>query len=100
MKPRAGHFYEQEALGYNYRLTDIQCALGISQLRKLERFVKRRREIAAQYDDAFTIPAAGLSVAVTLSRLSSERRLTRRLVELVLRECGAWVLQQDGGGLV
>ena len=48
----------------------------------------------------FTIPAAGLSVAVTLSRLSSERRLTRRLVELVLRECGAWVLQQDGGGLV
>jgi perosamine synthetase len=45
-------FYEMTALGYNYRITDIQCALGISQLTKLERWVDRRREIAARYDDA------------------------------------------------
>jgi perosamine synthetase len=43
---------EQHDLGFNYRLTDIQAALGISQLRKLERFVARRREIAAAYDAA------------------------------------------------
>jgi len=46
-------FYEMVDLGYNYRLTDIQCALGISQLRKLSRWVKRRQEIARCYDQAF-----------------------------------------------
>jgi perosamine synthetase len=40
-------------LGYNYRMTDFQCALGISQLRKLQKFLDRRREIAARYDEAF-----------------------------------------------
>jgi UDP-4-amino-4,6-dideoxy-N-acetyl-beta-L-altrosamine transaminase len=44
-----GWAQEQHALGFNYRLTDIQSALGISQLRKLERFVQRRNEIAAGY---------------------------------------------------
>jgi len=39
-------------LEYNYRITDIQCALGISQLEKLPSFLKRRREIAALYDEA------------------------------------------------
>jgi len=45
--------YEQIDLGYNYRLTDIQCALGLSQLAKLDRWVERRRAIAAKYDKAF-----------------------------------------------
>ncbi len=46
-------YYEQIDLGYNYFLTDIQCALGISQLKKLSRFSKRRRGIVAQYNEAF-----------------------------------------------
>jgi len=46
-------FYEMVDLGFNYRLTDMQCALGINQLRKLPDFLKRRREIAAQYDKFF-----------------------------------------------
>jgi len=45
-------FYEMVDLGYNYRLTDIQCALGISQLKKLPGYLKRRNEIAIYYDDA------------------------------------------------
>lgn len=45
-------FYEIVELGYNYRLTDFQCALGMSQLNKLGGWVKRRHEIAQQYDDA------------------------------------------------
>lgn len=46
-------FYEMVLLGFNYRLTDIACALGISQLRKLESNLARRRMIAAQYTSAF-----------------------------------------------
>ncbi|MBY0371246.1 UDP-4-amino-4,6-dideoxy-N-acetyl-beta-L-altrosamine transaminase [bacterium] len=42
-------YHEMQALGFNYRLTDIQCALGRSQLRKLDRFVSRRQQIAALY---------------------------------------------------
>ena len=45
--------YEMRELGFNYRITDIQCALGISQLKKLPSFVERRFEIAKRYDKAF-----------------------------------------------
>lgn len=46
-------FYEMMDLGYNYRLTDIQCALGLTQLKKLPDFLRRRRQIAQKYDAAF-----------------------------------------------
>jgi perosamine synthetase len=46
-------FYEMVDLGYNYRLTDIQCALGLSQLRKLSEWTLRRQAIARRYDEAF-----------------------------------------------
>ena len=46
-------YYEMQTLGYNYRITDLQCALGISQMSRLPQFLKRRRSIAACYDSAF-----------------------------------------------
>ncbi|MDD5103141.1 MAG: UDP-4-amino-4,6-dideoxy-N-acetyl-beta-L-altrosamine transaminase [Candidatus Peribacteraceae bacterium] len=46
-------FYEVTDLGYNYRLTDIQCALGLSQLKRVPAWTLRRREIAKKYDAAF-----------------------------------------------
>lgn len=46
-------FYEMVDLGFNYRLTDFQCALGLSQLRRLDSWIERRQEIAARYDRAF-----------------------------------------------
>jgi perosamine synthetase len=51
-------FYEMIDLGYNYRITDFQCALGLSQLNKLSSWVARRQEIARRYDAAFAeLPA-------------------------------------------
>jgi len=47
-------YYEIQELGYNLRITDFQCALGLSQMDKLDRFVQRRREIAARYTEAFS----------------------------------------------
>ncbi len=46
-------YYEMQDLGYNYRITDVQCALGLSQLERLDRLIARRREIVAQYNEAF-----------------------------------------------
>jgi dTDP-4-amino-4,6-dideoxygalactose transaminase len=47
-------YYEMHEIGYNYRLTDIQCALGLSQLAKLDQFVARRQALVTAYDTLFT----------------------------------------------
>ena len=50
---RGPWFYEMQDLGYNYRLTDVQCALGLTQLARLPQMIRRRREIVAVYNAAF-----------------------------------------------
>ncbi len=56
-------YYEMQDLGYNYRITDFQCALGVSQLNKLPKWLARRQEIARIYDAAF----AGFPYVMPLS---------------------------------
>lgn len=46
-------FYQQLDLGFNYRITDLQCALGCTQMKKLEYFLGQRRRLAKRYDEAF-----------------------------------------------
>ena len=53
-EPDGSWYYEQIALGYNYRMTDMQAALLISQLEKLPAFSKRRKEIVKAYNEAFS----------------------------------------------
>ncbi|MBA2112918.1 UDP-4-amino-4,6-dideoxy-N-acetyl-beta-L-altrosamine transaminase [Bremerella alba] len=46
-------YYEMQELGFNYRINDLQCALGLSQLSRLPQFIRRRQEIVAIYNEAF-----------------------------------------------
>jgi len=79
-------------LGYNYRLTDIQCALGLSQLAKLDRFVQARRRIARRYAELLKgVPPVGLpphhpghSYHLYPIRVPAERR--RDVFEALRRE--------------
>ena len=66
-------YYEQLELGYNYRMTDIQAALGASQLARLEAFVPRRRELAARYDAL--LAGLPLRLPVRDDRVRSSRHL-------------------------
>jgi len=91
-------YYEMHYLGYNYRITDIQCALGLSQLNKVEKFVKRRNEIAAIYDKEFednpliVIPPKphyeNSRHAYHIYPLLLDKRIDRKDVFIKLRERG------------
>ncbi len=94
--------YQMICLGMNYRLTDFQCALGLSQLRKLQRWVMRRQTIASQYDNALaTIPGihpvlarSGVSHAYHLYVIQVEKEkfgVDRGTLFSLLREQGIGV---------
>ncbi|MBI4833604.1 MAG: UDP-4-amino-4,6-dideoxy-N-acetyl-beta-L-altrosamine transaminase [Planctomycetes bacterium] len=83
-KDEGSWYYEMHHLGYNYRLTDFQCALGLNQLKRLNQFLARRRSIVTQYNEAFkkikeiTIPyeTSGVNSAwhLYIIRVKSNRR--------------------------
>jgi UDP-4-amino-4,6-dideoxy-N-acetyl-beta-L-altrosamine transaminase len=56
---QGGWYYEQVALGYNFRMTDMAAALGTSQMARIDRFIALRRAIAARYDEAFRVETVG-----------------------------------------
>ncbi len=53
-EPDGGWYYQQKALGYNYRLSDIHAALGVSQLKRLDDFINKRKKIAESYDNVLS----------------------------------------------
>ena len=76
----AAWYYEMQDLGFNYRITDIQCALGLSQLTKLDRFIARRRAIAGRYTEAFAA-----SPLLVVPRQEADRKNAWHLYVLRLR---------------
>jgi UDP-4-amino-4,6-dideoxy-N-acetyl-beta-L-altrosamine transaminase len=96
-EPDGPWYTEMIDLGYNYRLSDLQCALGASQLRRLDGFLARRRELARRYDERFArvegvrIPPAHPGHAYHLYVIQVEPSLRRPLFER-LRERGLGVM--------
>ena len=96
-----GWYYEQLELGYNYRITDLQAALGSSQLGRINQFIQRRRELVARYDrmlDELPVktqkrePGVESAHHLYVIRLDSSRvRRSRRDVFDRLREAGIGV---------
>ncbi|HVJ13817.1 MAG TPA: UDP-4-amino-4,6-dideoxy-N-acetyl-beta-L-altrosamine transaminase [Polyangiaceae bacterium] len=79
--PTTPWYYEQQELGYNYRITDVQCALGLSQLGKLDRFLARRRELAALYDRALSTISGVVPVTRGAATASSAYHLYAVLID-------------------
>ena len=69
---KPAYYYEMQRLGYNYRMTDIQAALGISQLARIEDFLEKRRSLARSYQELFSdFDKIGLPQADTPDNVSS-----------------------------
>lgn len=73
-------YTEQQELAHNYRLTDLQCALGLSQLTRLDEFVVKRRRLVARYQEAFAdLPATALPANDTAENQSAWHLYVARL---------------------
>ena len=96
-EPEGPWYYEQVELGYNYRMTDLHSALGLSQLHRLEAFVRRRNELARMYDDAFK----GLPMATQAlpAQTVSARHLYIIRVDAARRRAVFEDLRSDGIGV-
>ena len=77
-------YYQQIALGFNYRMTDMQAALGLSQMQRLDEFVAKRHDIAKQYDELL----AGLPISVPWQHSDGYSGLHLYVIRLKLDEIG------------
>ena len=93
-------YYEQKSLGYNYRMTELQAALGVSQVTKLDHFISRRHEIVARYDlglqgmpvqRPWQHPDSHSAFHLYVIQVAKEARMTRRQLFDSLRSAGILV---------
>ena len=94
-------YYEMQELGFNYRISDFQCALGISQLKKLDKFIQRRIEIVKIYKEAFKnndffdLPIEKKDIKSSWHlypiKLKDEYKDKKKLIFSSLRKKGLWV---------
>jgi UDP-4-amino-4,6-dideoxy-N-acetyl-beta-L-altrosamine transaminase len=90
-------YYEMQELGFNYRVTDFQCALGISQMKKLKAFLQKRRELVRLYYaeldsvDGITLPVERPGVTSAWHLFPVRMRMNRRQVFDHLRSKGIGV---------
>ena len=91
--------YEMVELGYNYRITDFQCALGLSQMVQLPAFIERRRCIAHQYSEAFAASQAIRPLAIRPEAASAWHLYVVRLTGGIAREEAFRQLREQGIGV-
>jgi UDP-4-amino-4,6-dideoxy-N-acetyl-beta-L-altrosamine transaminase len=100
-EPDGAWYYQQIELGYNYRLTELHAALGLSQLRRIDHYVAKRHALAARYDEAFSdlplttpwqLPGTYSALHLYVIRLRlAALRWTHRQVFDALRQAGVGV---------
>lgn len=93
-----GWYYQQLELGFNYRMNDLQAALGLSQLRRLDSFVSQRKALAARYDNLLQHPSIACPT-LTDGASSSWHLYVIRLLEGIDRKQVYNVMQEKGIGV-
>ena len=92
------HAYDMAELGYNYRLPDVQCALGMAQLARLDGWVASRQKIAALYDDALAGMAEVMPLMTHADRTNAHHLYVVKLADHVCRDRVFARLRQEGIG--
>ncbi|WP_151702645.1 UDP-4-amino-4,6-dideoxy-N-acetyl-beta-L-altrosamine transaminase [Nitrincola alkalilacustris] len=99
-EPDGAWYYQQIELGFNYRMTDLQAALGLSQLNRLDQYIQRRQQLATRYDQLLTdLPLSRLqqhsdsksSWHLYVIRLQSDHQMAHREVFEAMRAAGIGV---------
>jgi perosamine synthetase len=92
------HAYDMAELGYNYRLPDVQCALGLAQLKRLSGWVAARQRIAALYDEAFAGVADAVPLKTHSDRTNAHHLYVVKLLDGIDRDRVFTKLRSDGIG--
>jgi perosamine synthetase len=92
------HAYDMAELGYNYRLPDVQCALGMAQLTRLDSWVASRQQIAALYDDALAGMAEVMPLKTHSDRTNAHHLYVVKLADHVSRDRVFARLREEGIG--
>ena len=83
------YYYEQHCLGYNYRMTDIHASLGISQLKKIDKFIETRNNIAARYNQEL------LELPISLPTIAEGNKSSYHLYVIKIQDDFAKVKPRD-----